>query len=94
MSMAEVADRLGAALDDYARARVAEALDAGPAATPQLLTVGEAARILRMGETATKRLVATGELASVKIGKLRRIPIGALNDFIRVRLKEGSTVST
>jgi hypothetical protein len=64
MSMAEVADRLGAALDDYARARVAEAL------------------------------VATGELASVKIGKLRRIPIGALNDFIRVRLKEGSTVST
>lgn len=42
-----------------------------------LLTVEEAARRLRIGRTTCFRLVRTGELDSLMIGGLRRIPIDA-----------------
>lgn len=49
---------------------------------PALLTVEEAARRLRIGRTLCFRLVASGELESVVIGRLRRIPPAALDDYV------------
>ena len=50
-----------------------------------LLTVEEAARRLRVGRTTAYRLVAEGQLASIQIGHLRRIPVDALTTFVRER---------
>jgi excisionase family DNA binding protein len=41
--------------------------------TPILLTVAEAAARLRIGRTTVYSLIKTGELASVTVGRLRRI---------------------
>ena len=47
-----------------------------------LLTVEEAARRLHIGRTTAYRLVAEGQLASIQIGHLRRIPVDALTAFV------------
>ncbi|MBI1379011.1 MAG: helix-turn-helix domain-containing protein [Frankiales bacterium] len=53
--------------------------------TRVLLTVEEAARRLRIGRTTCYRLVATGQLATITIGHLRRVPVDALAAFVRDR---------
>ena len=50
-----------------------------------LLTVEEAARALRIGRTTAYRLVADGQIDSIQIGHLRRIPVDALSRFVRDR---------
>ncbi|MFF5485235.1 helix-turn-helix domain-containing protein [Streptomyces virginiae] len=50
------------------------------------LTVEEAARRLGIGRTKLYEYVSTGEIASVKIGSLRRIPAEAVNDFLTRQL--------
>ena len=50
-----------------------------------LLTVEEAARRLRIGRTTAYRLVAEGQLASIQIGHLRRIPVDAVTSFVQNR---------
>lgn len=71
-------------------ARLAEQLavqDANPAPPkPQptpgvLLTVEEAAQRLRVGRTTAYGLVASGELDSVRIGRLRRVHIAAVEKY-------------
>ncbi|MDI5965671.1 helix-turn-helix domain-containing protein [Streptantibioticus silvisoli] len=52
-------------------------------ATLVALTVAEAARRIGMGRrTKLYEYVSSGEIASVKIGRLRRIPTEALADFV------------
>jgi excisionase family DNA binding protein len=46
-----------------------------------LLTVEEVAERLGIGRTTVFRLVKTGEIESVQIGKLRRIHIEAVNAY-------------
>jgi excisionase family DNA binding protein len=46
-----------------------------------LLTVEEAAERLHIGKTKTYALVKSGEIESVLIGRLRRIPIDAINAY-------------
>jgi excisionase family DNA binding protein len=46
-----------------------------------LLTVDEAAERLGIGRTLTFRLVKVGEIKSVTIGRLRRIPASAVSDY-------------
>lgn len=46
-----------------------------------LLTVEEAAEQLRIGRTTAWRLVSNGELESVRIGTLRRVPTSAVAEF-------------
>jgi excisionase family DNA binding protein len=48
-----------------------------------LLTVEEAARRLGIGRTTCFALIASGELESVKVGSLRRIPVDALVAYVR-----------
>jgi excisionase family DNA binding protein len=50
-----------------------------------LLSVDEAARRLSIGRSLHYELVATGEIHSVHVGRLRRVPTSALSDFIHRR---------
>ncbi|WP_405624560.1 excisionase family DNA-binding protein [Streptomyces sp. NBC_01396] len=47
-----------------------------------LLTVEEAARRLRIGRTTCFRLVLAGEIESVTVGRLRRVPADALPAYV------------
>jgi excisionase family DNA binding protein len=47
-----------------------------------LLTVEEAARRLRLGRTLVYRLISSGELESVKVGRLRRVPAESLPKYV------------
>jgi len=48
-----------------------------------LLRPEEAARALAIGRTAVFELIRSGRLRSVKVGGLRRIPVTALDEFVR-----------
>jgi len=61
--------------------------------TRLLYPVAEAAELLGVGLTTVKALVKSGELRSVKIGHARRVPLEAINDYIR-RLDAAQNDST
>lgn len=48
-----------------------------------LYTPDEAAEVLGMSRTRLYRLINSGEVESVKIGGLRRIPVAALERFVQ-----------
>ncbi len=48
-----------------------------------LLTVEEAAQRLGIGRSFAWELVRRGELPSVRLGRLVRIPVGALDEWIQ-----------
>ncbi len=50
-----------------------------------LLTVPEAAQRLSIGRSLLYRLLLEGAVASVKIGRSRRVPVSALEEFVRVK---------
>lgn len=54
----------------------------------KLLTVGEAADVLGLGRSKAYQLVMRGELQSIQIGRSRRVPAIALDEFIRRRVAE------
>ena len=57
-----------------------------------LLTVEEAADRLGIGRTLAYALVKSGEVESVQIGRLRRVPADALDAFLaRLRTIAGNT---
>lgn len=47
-----------------------------------LLRPEDAARLLAVGRTQVYALMASGALASVKIGRLRRVPAAACRDYV------------
>ena len=47
-----------------------------------LYRVEEAAEVLSIGRTRVFQLVRTGELASVKIGKSRRVTAAAISEYL------------
>ena len=47
-----------------------------------VLTVEEAAECLGIGRTLMYALITTGEVESVRIGRLRRVPADALDAFV------------
>jgi excisionase family DNA binding protein len=54
----------------------------GDAQPPQLVTVEEGCRMLGLGRTAFYGLLLSGELASITIGRSRRIDIEDIRAFI------------
>jgi excisionase family DNA binding protein len=58
-----------------------------------LLSPEEAADVLSIGRTRVYRLIATGELRSMLIGRSRRIPSSALVEFVR-QLEAGACSAT
>jgi excisionase family DNA binding protein len=49
---------------------------------PLLLSVPEAARVLSCGRTNVYHMISTGQLESVKLGGLRRIPAAAVEAYV------------
>jgi excisionase family DNA binding protein len=47
-----------------------------------VLTIEEAAECLGIGRTLMYSLVTAGEVESVRIGRLRRVPIDALDRYV------------
>lgn len=47
-----------------------------------LLSVVEAARRLGIGRTLMYDLMGSGEIPSVRVGRLRRIPVRALDEYV------------
>lgn len=47
-----------------------------------LLTVEEAAERLRIGRTTMYALVSSGAVESVKVGRLRRVPVEAVDAYV------------
>jgi excisionase family DNA binding protein len=64
----------------------AAANDADATGPTVLLRAEEAARLLRISRTAVFKLLASGELRSITIGRRRRIPRAALDDYVQNRL--------
>jgi excisionase family DNA binding protein len=56
--------------------------------TRTLLDVKAAARHLSIGRTTLFALLRTGEIESIKIGALRRVPLTAIHDYIRRKTAE------
>lgn len=53
-----------------------------------LLTIPEVAHRLGLGRSFTYQLVMSGEIPSIKLGRARRVPVTALEEFIAARLEQ------
>ncbi|MEU1777727.1 helix-turn-helix domain-containing protein [Streptomyces sp. NPDC019922] len=62
--------------------------EAAPALELELLTVPQVMARLQLGRSAVYDLLRSGQLASITLGRARRIPAHALHDFIRTRLEQ------
>jgi excisionase family DNA binding protein len=58
-----------------------------------LLTPEHAADKLDVGRTTVYALMASGELRSVKIGRSRRVPVAALEDYVSRLVGKGSSAA-
>jgi excisionase family DNA binding protein len=83
-------DRLDAALLELAAAIREEvsAASSAPPAPDRLLDIEEAGATLGIGRTATYGELAAGRLRSVRVGRRRLIPAGAIAAFIVARQAE------
>jgi excisionase family DNA binding protein len=57
-------------------------VDSALSESPMLLTVEEAARLLRIGRTTTYELVMRGRIQSVKVGRRRLVVRQGLNRYV------------
>ncbi|MEU7902175.1 helix-turn-helix domain-containing protein [Actinoplanes sp. NPDC049118] len=57
---------------------------------PLVLTIEEAAHRLGIGRTLMYALVSSGEIESVTIGRLRRIPADCITEYVN-RLRQQNT---
>lgn len=55
------------------------------------LTVEEAARRISVGRTTMYTLIASGAVRSVQVGRLRRIPARALDEYIAAQAQAATT---
>lgn len=53
-----------------------------------LLSVREAARRLAIGRSLLYRLMLERQVLSVKIGRSRRVPVWALDEFVKTKVSE------
>ncbi|MET7886581.1 helix-turn-helix domain-containing protein [Streptomyces avermitilis] len=60
----------------------------GPSTPEDLLTVPQVMASLQLGRSVVYDLLRTRQLASITLGRARRIPTHALTDFIRTRLDQ------
>lgn len=61
---------------------------------PLLFTPEETADRIRLGRTKTFELIRTGQIESVQIGRLRRVPADAIDSFVaRLRAEQGEAAA-
>jgi excisionase family DNA binding protein len=58
------------------------------AVTPLLYRVEEAAEALRISRTQVYDLIRLNKLTSVKIGRVRRVPVSAVSDYVAAAIAE------
>ncbi|MFF4605762.1 helix-turn-helix domain-containing protein [Streptomyces sp. NPDC001339] len=88
LPVSQIAHALGVP-EDALCALIAQSGDSAGDPTLVGLTVAEAARRIGIGRTKLYEYIATGEIASVKIGSLRRIPAEAVSEFLARRMQAG-----
>jgi len=54
-----------------------------PLAEVRFLTVAEVAAIMRVSKMTVYRLVHSGELPAVRVGRSFRVPASAVDDYLR-----------
>lgn len=59
-----------------------------PTATPLLLSIEQVAQQLNVGRTTAYRLIQEGIIPSVKIGRLRRVPVNEVARYVESQLEE------
>jgi excisionase family DNA binding protein len=57
-----------------------------------LLTPEEVGCVLHIGRSKVFDLIRSGELVSIKIGRLRRVPVEEIQDFTQRRIREGALI--
>lgn len=62
--------------------------DHGREQQPLLVSVDEAAKMLRISRTVAYQLMYKGELQSVKIGRIRRVVVSSIGEYVRRLLDE------
>jgi excisionase family DNA binding protein len=87
-NLADVLTQLAKALVEHTTPQNSEPQK--PASERILLTVEEAAERLGIGRTFAWRLVRTGELESVQIGRLRRIHVDAIRGYAAQLIEKGA----
>jgi excisionase family DNA binding protein len=55
---------------------------------PLLLTIPDAARVLAVGRSTLYELIASDQLATVRIGRCARISVSELEDFVARRTSD------
>jgi excisionase family DNA binding protein len=55
----------------------------------RFLTVSEVATVMRVSKMTVYRLVHSGELPAVRVGRSFRVPEGAVHDYLRQAFVEG-----
>jgi excisionase family DNA binding protein len=63
---------------------------AGRLAEVKFLTVAEVASLMRVSKMTVYRLVHTGELTAVRVGRSFRVPEHAVNDYLRGAFAESA----
>lgn len=53
----------------------------------ELLTVKEAAALLKTSRVQVRRMIQNGELLAVKVGREYRLPMASILEFIQVNLQ-------
>lgn len=91
---AEVATLLGRLLEIMSDSPRSESPPPSPRAMPErvLLTVEEAAEQLGIGRTLTYKLISNGEIESIRIGRLRRVPTTAIRDYANRLVSASQTI--
>ena len=54
----------------------------------RLLSVKEVAVLLQTSRVQVRRMIQSGELAALKVGREYRIPLEALQEFVRAAISE------
>lgn len=73
-----------------AQQRPAPSAPPGPRYGGRFLTVAEVATIMRSSKLAVYRLVHSGELPAVRVGRALRVPEEAVHDYLRDSLRSVS----
>lgn len=91
--LAAILAQLAQALAEQQQAPQVVANEPRPMPKRVLLKVEEAAQQLRIGRTTAWRLVSTGELQSVLVGRLRRVPASAVAEYAARLVAEQSPIT-
>lgn len=61
-----------------------------PPTAPLLLKVEQAATMLGIARTSIFRLIGAGQIESVQVGRLRRVPVACLENYVEQLRRDAS----